>query len=494
MEKKLKYYLAMDFGASTGRGILGSFDGYQLELKEVHRFENYHINQNGVLFWDIYRLFHEIICTIKVVRKELGENSLCSIGIDTWGTDYGLLDKNGQLLGNVRCMRDTDGKAVEEVVSRVGAKKIFDITGLQTLPGNTIFQLFERLQKKDPALMFADKMLMLPDLLGYFLTGVKKEEYTIATTSMCYNPRIKDWDYNLIEDIGLPTSIFTQISYPGEERIPLLPELEKQLSTRGLHYVNVGTHDTASAVAATPLEANELFCSSGTWSLMGVEIDEVIINEDVNKWNFTNEGTVDGKFRLLKNIIGMWLIQECMKEWKDMGLNLSWDEVVLQASVVKPFESFLDTDIPELYNAGNMIKKIQTYCRRTGQKVPYSVGELARCIYESIAMRYRLTKEQLSKIMGKEFTALRIVGGGCQNEMLNQFAANVLDLPVYSGPVEAASVGNLLLQCVADGQIKKFCDIREVVKQSFEIKIFNPQDTELWEDGYGRYCKIVRDK
>ncbi len=491
MENKTRNLLAMDFGGSTGRGILGQFDGEHLQLQDIHRFSNYFVNQNGTYFWDVYRLFHEILHSVKEVGKIHGKNALSSIGIDTWGTDYGLIDKNGQLLGNVRCMRNADGKAVKEVLNTVGSSEIFKATGLQTIPGNTIFQLFERLKKEDPALLYADKMLMLPDLLGYFLTGVQKEEYTMATTSMCFNPVKKDWDYSLIEELGLPAHIFAEINYPGESKNAILPELVYETGTSKLQYINVGTHDTASAVAATPLEKNELFCSSGTWSLFGIETEEAVISEAVERENFSNEGTVDGKFRLLKNIMGMWLIQECMREWKDAGMNLSWDEVVRKAAQTAPFESFLDTELPELYNAGNMIEKIQSYCRRTGQKVPESVGEIGRCIYQSIAMRYRITKKQLSRITNKEFKALRIVGGGCQNEMLNQFAANVLNIPVYSGPVEAASIGNILIQGLAWGDLSNLADLRNVVKASFEIKSFHPQDIDIWEDAYERYCEII---
>lgn len=492
MEKKMKNLLALDLGGSNGRGILGQFDGDRLQITEVHRFHNYYVNQNGTYFWDTYRLFHEILYSIKKVRKSFGKNRLASLGIDTWGTDYGLIDKNGQLLGNVRCMRNADGKAVKEVQAAVGSHELFQATGVQTIPGNTVFQLYERLKKQDPALLYADKMLMLPDLMGYFLTGVKNEEFTMATTSMCFDPVSKNWNYDLLGKLGLPTHIFADISYPGQSCAPLLPELAGEIGMPNLSYVNVGTHDTASAVAATTLEADELFCSSGTWSVFGLETDKAVISAAVERDNFSNEGTVDGKFRLLKNIMGMWLVQECMREWQDAGKAVPWNEVVRQASQVKPFQSFLDTELPELYNAGNMIDKIQSYCHRTGQVVPETIGELARCVYESIAMRYRITAEQLKAITGREFKALRIVGGGSQNLMLNQFAANVLKMPVYSGPIEAASIGNILMQEVAAGGLKDLTELRSVVKRSFEIKSCEPEDTDIWEQGYQKYCDIIR--
>ncbi|MFV0527443.1 MAG: rhamnulokinase [Lachnospiraceae bacterium] len=492
MKKETRNFLAMDYGGSTGRGILGRFDGRILKLEEMHRFQNYYVNQNGTFFWDVYRLFHEMLYSIKSTRKKYGSNGMHGIGIDTWGTDYGLLDRNGQLLGNVRCMRNANTQAVEEVTQKVGATQLFSSTGLQTIPGNTVFQLYERLKKKDPALLHADKMLMLPDLLGYFLTGIKREEYTMATTSMCFNPTTRNWDYELLSKLELPTHIFADISYPGAYKDSLLPAVLEEVGMNNVQHLTVGTHDTAAAVAATPLEEDELFCSSGTWSLFGIETKEAVLGQRVQEENFSNEGTVDGKFRLLKNIMGMWLIQECMRQWKDAGLHLTWDEVVKKAEIATPFESFLDTEEPELYNAGNMIEKIQSYCRRTNQKVPVSVGELARCIYQSIAMRYRKTTEQLTYITQKRFKALHIVGGGSQNELLNQFAANVLGIPVYSGLVEAASIGNVLVQSMAMGEVHNLTEIRDIVKNSFEIKSFLPQESLLWEEGYAKYCAVLR--
>lgn len=486
-----KNFLAVDYGGSSGRGILGSFDGEILSLKEVHRFENYFVKQNGVYFWDVYRLFHELQNAVKKAGSECGRRGLTALGIDTWGTDYGLLDHNGQLLGNVRCMRNADGRAVKKVTEIVGEKELFYRTGIQTIPGNTLFQLYERLERRDPALLHAEKMLMLPDLLGYFLTGSQMEEYTMATTSMCYDPQSKTWDYGLLNKLGIPEKIFAPVVYPGEYRIPVIGELQEDMGVEGLQYIVTGTHDTASAVAAIPLEEQELFCSSGTWSLFGMESDIVWNTEAVRVENFSNEGTIDGKIRLLKNIMGMWLIQECAREWRDQGICLSWEQIVKEASKVPAFESLVDTELPELYNAGRMVGKIQDYCRRTKQKVPESTGEIARCIYQSIALRYRVTMEQLMKITGKNFRALRIVGGGCKNDLLNQFAANALGIPVYCGPAEGACVGNILTQCIAEREAADIKELREIVKRSFEVKCFLPREESLWQEGYEKYCGLI---
>lgn len=482
--------LAMDFGGSSGRGILGKFNGEQLSMKEVHRFENYYVNQNGTYYWDVYRLYHETMCAITKVFRMDGK-SLCSIGLDTWGTDYGLIDRNGQLLGNVRCMRNADYAVAEEVMRILGDAEVFLRTGIQTIPGNTLFQLYERIKRADTAVQYADKLLMLPNLLGYFLTGNVIEEYTMATTSMCFSHKIKNWDFELLKKLHIPKHLFATIHYAGCEKLALRQELQSELGTSGLHYVPVATHDTASAVAATPLVGNELFCSSGTWSLLGMESDEVHNSEKVRNANFSNEGTADGKIRLLKNIMGMWLIQECNREWRKAGVELSWFRIVELAAEIPLFESFVDTEQPEFYNAGNMINKIQNYCRRTNQKVPVELGEIACCIYQSIAMQYRFTRDQLEEITGKRFNALRITGGGCKNVMLDQFAADVLGIPVYCGPVEAASAGNLLIQCIAEGEVKNFEELREIVKHSTVFEEYIPKEQKKWQEGYQKYCVVT---
>lgn len=483
--------LAMDFGGSSGRGVLGAFDGERLSIQEVHRFDNYFVNYNGTYYWDVFRLYHKILNTVQIAETTGIRGSLASIGIDTWGTDYGLLDRNGQLLGGVRCMRNADSRIVQEVSDFIGAEELFSRTALQTIPGNTIFQLYERVKERDGALEGANRMLMLPDLMGYFLTGTMLEEYTMVTTSMCYSHTKKNWDFELLQKLNIPPELFCAIHYAGREIFPVWKDLQDELGIAGLSYIPVATHDTASAVVAAPLEKDELFCSSGTWSLFGMESESVWNNEKVRIANFSNEGTADGKIRLLKNIMGMWLIQECAREWRKKGMWLDWPAIVAEAQKVPLFESFLDTEQPELYNAGHMIEKIQAYCRRTGQKIPFEVGEIACCIYQSIAMQYRYTRDQLEQITGKKFRALRIVGGGCKNELLNQFTANVLGIPVYCGPVEAASMGNLLMQYMAAGEVKDFSELREIVKKSDTFKAFFPMEKNCWEDAYQKYCNIT---
>lgn len=484
-----KKYLAMDFGASTGRGILGSFDGEKLVMDEVHRFSNYFVPVNGKFYWDIFRLYHE---TESSVQKAVQQgNKVFSVGIDTWGTDYGLLGADGQLLGNCRCMRNADSTYQDLTDKEISIEKIFKRTGIQAIYGNTIFQLFERKYCKDPALKEAADMLMLPDLLAYFLTGEKANEYTMATTSMMYNQNIRDWDRELMEILGLPKDICERILMPGTEKFTVQKPVLENMGIEELKYVPVATHDTASAVVAAPLKKHEAFCSSGTWSLLGIEVPKAVLTEEAFKAGFSNEGTADGGIRLLKNIMGMWILQQMMQQWQRIEPDLSWNDVVARAEKAENFRSFIDVEQPEFYQTGHMTEKVQDFCRKTGQPVPETVGELARCVYESLAMRYRITVEALERVAGYKIEALRIVGGGCQNRMLDQFSANALRRPVYTGPVESACAGNILVQAMADGEIGSYSEIREITERSFKMGTYEPQDTEVWNQGFEKYLRMT---
>ena len=488
---KARNYLAMDFGGGSGRGMLGRFDGEKLHIEELHRFPNFFVDVNGLFYWDIFRMYHHILKSLQKAREEVGKD-ISGIGIDTWGTDYGLLDANGQLIGNCRCMRNASAAVSQEVAKMIPFKELFLKTGIQTIYGNTVFQLYERLLHKDPALRNAQTLLMTPDLLAYFLTGQKRAEYTMATTTMLYNPTTRGWDEDIVARLKLPGHIFPEIIMPGafsfELRRPVLEEVGLGADTK---YIPIGSHDTASAVAAAPLQAGEAFCSSGTWSLLGMESDTPVLTEEAFETNFSNEGTVDGKIRLIKNIMGMWVLQQCREEWARQGQKLGWDEITARAESAPPHRHFIDLENLLFYNAGNMIGKVRRYCGDTNQPVPQSVGEIARCVYESIAMRYRLTLEQLEKVTGKTIKALRIVGGGGQNRFLNQISANAAGLPVLAGPVESACAGNILLQAVTNGDLAGTSDIREVVKRSFPIEQYDPADTDRWTDAYTKYRKII---
>ena len=487
---KVLNLLAFDLGASNGRAILGRFDGDKLEMKELHRFENNYIEMNGVFYWDLPYLYNQLKLGL-LAFKNGGYGDLDCFGIDTWGVDYGLLDKNGHLLGNPRSYRQAVDADMHRVWEKAPFEKLFAHTGIASLNFNTIYQLYRRKAEGDVALENAETLLLVPDLLGYFLTGAKKSEYTEVTTSMLYNPNKRDWDWEIIRELGLPEKIFTEIDMPGNVRGYLRPELCEELGLNAAAYASVGTHDTASAVAAIPGSGSFAFCSSGTWSLFGVEVDEPILTEQVRDASFSNEGTIQGGFRPLKNIMGLWLIQECRRGWIKEGKNYSWPEIVQEAEKAQPLRSIIDPDYGEFFAGGSMVKKIQAYCERTGQPVPETVGEVARCIYESLALKYRWALERLEEIKGQRIDTLNIVGGGINNKMLNQMAADSLDRPVITGPVEGAAIGNLLAQAMALGAVKDIDDLRRVVRNSENVEEYKPNHTAEWEAAYQKLLSLL---
>ena len=489
----MRNLLAFDLGASNGRAILGQFDGEKLTMRELHRFENNYIEMNGVFYWDLPYLYNQLKLGLLAFRQaNVGE--LDCFGIDTWGVDYGLLDKNGHLLCNPRAYRYSVDEDMEEVWKTVDFKTLFAHTGIATMNFNTVYQLCRRKREGDVALENAETMLFMPDLLGYFLTGEVKSEYTEATTSMLYNPTIKDWDWEIIEQLGLPKKIFTRLDRAGSLRGKLRPELAAELGLNQASFAAVGTHDTASAVAAIPGTGSFAFCSSGTWSLFGVETDEPILSDAVRDSNFSNEGTIQGGFRPLKNIMGLWLIQECRRDWQKAGQSYSWNEIVEEAKKAEPFRSIIDPDYGEFFAGGRMIEKIQSFCRETKQPVPETVGQIARCIYESLALKYRWALERLEEIKGEHITQLNIVGGGCNNKLLDQFAADATDRTVVTGPVEGAAIGNLLAQAMALGDIKSMDALRDVVRRSEPVETYCPNHTPAWEHAYQRMLSYMERK
>lgn len=477
-------YLALDYGSSSGRGFVGNFNGERLSLVECHRFRNYFVHTNGVDHWDVFRLYHEVL---QALEKARASGPVRSLGVDTWGTDYGLLDPQGQLLGNCRCMRNSRSEGLHAVLKSFSGQELYRRTGLQLLPGNTLFQLVERRQAEDTALANADKMLLLPSLLAYYLTGEMLEEYTIASTSMLCTPGKIRWEMSLLETFGVPPSLLAPMVKAGTQALPVSGH-------PGLQYVPVATHDTASAIAAAPLRPGEAFCSSGTWSMFGVELDAPILTADAAKANYSNEGGADGRVRFLKNMMGMWAVQCCQDQWSAGGSAPTWEEIALAAGQATPFRSLVDLEKPQFYRPGDMLGRLRDYCRETDQLPPESMGEVARCLYESMALHYRLALEQLEAILCHPVEALRIVGGGAQNYLLNQFSANALQRPVYAGPVESACAGNVLMQAMAHGELSSLGEARQVVRRSFPVEEYTPRDKESWEDAFGRYCIICKKK
>ena len=490
--KKTRNLLAFDLGASNGRAILGRFDGEKVTMTELHRFENNYIEMNGVYYWDTPYLYNQLKQgLLKFVQGNYGE--LDSFGIDTWGVDFGLLDKNGQLAGLPRSYRLGNQDDIDAVKAVIPAETLYARSGIDTtLTFNTLYQLYRRKRENDPALEIADTMLLTPDLLGYFLTGAKGTEYTIATTTQLYNPTTKDWDWETIDTLGLPRHIFTKIDKTGTIRGKLRPEVCEEIGINPAAFVAVGSHDTASAVAAIPGTGSFAFCSSGTWSLFGAEMDKPDLSAEAAAAGFSNEGTIQGGFRPLNTIIGMWIIQECRRDWLKNGIDISWDGVVQEARKAEPLRSIINPDSPEFYAGGNMEKKIQDFCRKTNQPVPETIGQVARCVYESLALKYRHALEGLQKMKGQRIDSLNIVGGPINNRFLDQLIADSLDREVVTGPVEAAAIGNLLTQAMALGDIKDLDEMRQVVRNSEAVEVWEPHHTAEWENAYQKLLTFLK--
>lgn len=480
----IKNMIAFDLGASNGRAILGQFDGEKITLKELHRFENNYIELNGVYYWDLPYLYSQLKQgLLKFKQGCYGE--LHAFGIDTWGVDYGLLDKNGHLIALPRSYRLGTQEDIDAVTEQISPETLYGRTGIDTsLAYNTLYQLNRRKREGDVALENAETLLLMPDLLGYFLTGCIGTEYTIATTTGLYNPTAKDWDWETIQQLGLPGKIFTKIEKTGTIRGTLHPSLCEELGLNPAPYVAVGGHDTASAVAAIPGTGSFAFCSSGTWSLFGVETDKPDLSMDAKEAGVSNEGTIQGGFRPLRTIIGMWIIQECRRDWQKNGIDISWDGVVSEAKKAEPLRSIINPDAPEFYDGGNMEQKIKDFCKKTGQPIPETVGQVSRCVYESLALKYRNALESLEHIKGQRIDSLNIVGGPINNLFLNQLIADSIDRTVVTGPIEGAAIGNLLTQAMALGEIADLDALRQVVRNSETVESWIPNHTQDWENAY----------
>lgn len=486
-----KQYLAFDLGASSGRAIIGTLDNGKITLEEVHRFPNGPIEINGGLFWNTLGLFNELkIGLAKAVQS--GAN-IEGIAIDTWGVDYALLDKNGFLAGQPRNYRDprTDD-AMPYAFKKMSSEKIYEATGIQFMSLNTIFQLVAASRDKDASLEIADKLLFTPNILTYFFCGDVSAEYSIATTSQLYNPSTKDWAWDVIDAMGIKRTLFPKITPSGTVVGTVRPALQEECKCGAIPVILVGSHDTASAVAAVPAKKGSswAYLSSGTWSLLGLELDKPLVTEAARKANYTNEGGVGGKIRFLKNIMGLWLIQECRNEWKRQGTEYSFGEMVELAKKAEPLRSFVDPNAQDFVAPGDMPGRIAEYCRRTGQPVPETHGQIIRTAYESLAMRYRKTIIELESLAGIKLDVLHLVGGGCQNLLLNQFTADATGLKVLTGPIEATAMGNIAVQAMATGSIRDLDEARAIIAASTELGTYLPQDKAAWDAAYPRFTAI----
>lgn len=485
--------LAYDLGATSGRALIGRLTDRKLVIEEIHRFPNDPVQVGIHLHWDILRLFHEMKQGL-IQAKNANVGDLRSLAIDSWAVDVGFLDKNGELLGNPYHYRDhhTDG-IMEEVFRFIPREEIFRRTGIQFLQFNTIFQLYA-LKKADASVLAqAESMLMIPDLLRYFLTGERLGEFSNATTTQLYNPLTQSWDETLIEKLGLQASIFPQVTMPGTRAGEILPSIQEELGVPAIPVFTVAEHDTGSAVAAVPaLTKDFAYLSCGTWSLMGTEVTEPVLTDEALELNFTNEGGVGGTYRLLKNIMGLWLLEECRRTWLKAGQSLSYEEMIAAAQEARPFRSLIDPDVDAFLNPVDMPQAIRDFCRETGQPEPQSVGETIRCILESLALKYRYVLEMTERLSGKTFEGLHMVGGGIKNAMLCQFTANALGKPVWAGPTEGSGIGNILVQYMALGDIQDIWEARSIVRDSFPIQTYEPQDAAQWQEAYERFTSILR--
>jgi len=469
----MEKFIAIDIGAETGRVIVGDL----LKMEIIYRFPNHLVRVKDSIFWDILGIFNEIKKGLKKAFKKY-PNQIVSMGIDTWGVDYVLLDGDGDPLGNPYHYRDkrTDN-IMEEVFSIIPKKKIFTETGIQFMQINTIYQLYSFAKNKPQVFENAKYFLTIPDLLNYWLTGIIKNEYSIATTTQLYNPIKKDWSTKILNKLGFKREIFGEIIMPGAKLGRLLPTIAREIGADSeVEVVAPACHDTGSAVAAVPVEdnINYAYISSGTWSLLGIETPEPIINEKSFKFNFTNEGSADGGFRFLKNVTGFWIIQECKKFWDEKVKSYSYDELTEIALKYGPADFRIDPDDSKFLKPGliddNMPDRIKAYCQETGQKVPETPAEIVRGVIESLADKYTETIKMIEEITNRTLNEIYIIGGGCRNGLLCQLVADATGLPVFAGPVEATAIGNLMIQAISMGEIDSIAQGRKIIRKYYKIR------------------------
>lgn len=486
-------FLAFDFGAESGRAVTGILDNKRLFLDEIYRFPTGMLQLDNHLYWNIYRFYEEMVKSVSIcVNQEQIKPE--SIAVDTWGVDFGFLAADDTLVRIPYAYRDPQVTgAMADFHSHFAPIKIYELTGIAMQPFNSIYHLHAMQLSGDEALKSARHLLFMPDLLNFFLCGEKKSEFSFATTSQLFNPAKNDWDDELLHAAGINRSFMNEIVKPGTVIGNLKKSICSQTGLESSKIVSVCSHDTGSAILAVPATDNDwAYISSGTWSLMGVETREPLISSKTFDFNFTNEGGADGTFRLLKNIMGLWLLQQCRRSWSSNEPSISYSELVEMAVISKPFSAFIDPDYMGFYNPTDMPAAIDDYCELTSQQAPESIGEYVRAILESLAFKYRLILDQLKEITGRNINKIHIIGGGTQNKLLCQFTANVTGIKVIAGPSEGTAAGNLLMQALALGYLKSIEEIRMVVNNSFSFSTYLPEDTNDWERAYERFHAVIK--
>jgi len=487
-----KIYIAFDLGWSGGRGIAAQFDGTRIHQQEIGRFPCERVWLNGHLYWNILSIWQSILNILRAAAQQV-EGEIVSVAIDCWSNDFGLLDANGNLLGIPHCYRDpfTAGM-MDRVLDKLPREELFQRTGIQFMPTNTLYQLVAMRHGNFPQLDVARHCLLLPDLLNYWLTGNTVAEYTVASVSQAVNIQARRWDTDLLERLDLPAAIFPPIVESGDVVGVLRERLQSELGMGSVTVRTTAAHDTASAVAAVPATSKRFaYISSGTWGLLGTENDYPLLTPQVQTFNFGNEGGAFGTYRLLRNIPNMWLVQECARRWERDGVRQSWDELLQLAQQAPAFQPFVDPDHADFTGPDDMPAAIQAYCERTHQPIPHSKGEILRCCYESLAMKYRYTLERLALLVGEKAAVFHIVGGASQNKMLDQFAANATGLCVEAGPVEATVMGNLIVQLIGSGELSNLAEGRHLIRASSHLEVFEPQETAQWSAQYERFLEIT---
>lgn len=490
MAENNKRVLAFDFGASSGRAMLAELADGRITMQEVHRFSNDPVMVRGTMYWDILRLFHEV--KQGIIKAKLA-GGFDSIAVDTWGVDFGLIDSDGRLLENPVHYRDkrTEGMLAESF-KKIDRERFYNITGNQFMEINTAFQLLSLVEKRPELLEKADRMLLMPDLFNYLLCGEKKAEYSIASTTQMMDAKAHTWSDEVIKALGIPKRLLPDIVPCGTAVGTLSKDICDELDVPPVPVVAAAGHDTQAAMAAVPTQEKDfIFISCGTWSLFGTELDAPVIDDNSKKYNITNEGGYGFKTSFLKNIIGLWLQQESKKQWSREGHDFTWKELEAQARKAEAHKCFVDPDAPEFVPAGNIPKRVQEFCRKTGQAVPEGQGEIIRCILESLALKYRYTFEQIKDCTGKDYKEIHIVGGGAQNNLLCELTASACGVQVAAGPGEATVLGNIGLQYLALGDIKDISEMRSIVAASDKVGIYEPHDTQEWDKAYERFKKVL---
>jgi len=481
------HFVAADLGASNGRLMVGSWDGCKFSLDELHRFPNSGVHIEGSLHWDVAEIWSEMQRGLMLYRERF-QDPPAAIGVDAWGVDFALLDRSGELLGNPYHYRDSRTDGIPELVfQQIDARQLFRWTGVQTMQINTIFQLYSMARSADPKLKAAETLLMIPDLFHYFLCGERVVEYTEATTTQMYSST-NGWARDVLDTLEIPTRILPDVVVPGTQLAPVRTEVLRDTGfNRGFPVVAVASHDTASAVAAIPdMDENSAFISSGTWSLMGVELREPITSDRAYSLGFTNEGGADGSILLIKNLTGLWLLQECQRQWSREGRHYTWSEISSMAATAPAFACVLDVDANDFRAPENMHRAIAEYCRRTTQSNPETIGVVARGCFESLALKYRSVLESLETVTARRLDTIRIVGGGCLNTLLCQMTADACNRTVVSGPAEASAFGNVMLQAIATGHLSNIGAGRAAIAASIQCVSYFPQRTDVWDEAYAR--------